>query len=972
MHEKFLKKPSHRVYIYIYIRLRSHLKSITHPTAFLTLFIFSVSCNSSLKVRTAKRSQSASGDFKIVNVNAKSLDQSTFSTNISWTNPSSKASYVEIVFTNDSACKDEIVGSLTVKPQLQEIKNIKANQFRYVCLFALDSNNKRIFEAANNPYEIKAPSPTSSPTTSPEVSVSPSNSAAPTATPSPSSVSNTAPILSFVEPKGNNDTIAQNESFNITWTDADPDDDATISLYYKTSASGACSTGTLITSGISENADGTNGSYSWNTNGITPSTYYICARIEDGTNPALDVWSDSLYINTAPTFSWVLPVSAGSSGSFYYKQDDNSGACTSGTAITSGISENSATNTYNWDLSAAISHYYYICARIEDSINAPVDVWSQRYHLYRECVWTGALDNDWGNAGNWSNCNSSAPTAYDKVVIPSGGTPVVSASTTIHNFEGPATGGGIVTVNANRSLSLNKTDSKILSDITFQGDSATCTNCIVSGNGWSSFSILNNAHLTLLSGITLVTIGTLKVGDGNSNGHLVVNQGAQPSNEWPLILRDNNQGTFISVAGTSGQNSTLQLNGVKISANDNANYAGTTSAHYLEFASYSTLINLDNIDFSGTSQAYYTNGSAIVFGSACNLISINDTTWDNINFGVGVFAANAGWWNSVYFPANCATNVTINNPTGSAASSIFANDPGSLLTWNGGATSQSCVWNGSTNTDWFTAANWSSCGARSGTPDVFDTVEIPSGTTHSPLLSSSTAIRRFVGTGTSGGTLTISAGSTLIFSEEHANFAGNVTLAGDTPTCGNCNAVGRSNVYIINNATLTLKPGSHIWAHEYWGFIWVGNYSTPGHIRIEGGATVSEYPYVGTRGLILAGASGNLSSLYMDGANVSGGENNVALGLVINYEIKKLDRFRTGHNFSSGGMFSIVRIENCATSVFTDTSWDGMDWYSAPADINSSINISVNGSGCPNITLTGSGGMYGPSLADDPNGILTW
>ncbi len=47
-----------------------------------------------------------------------------------------------------------------------------------------------------------------------------------------------------------------------------------------------------------------------------------------------------------------------------------------------------------------------------------------------------------------------------------------------------------------------------------------------------------------------------------------------------------------------------------------------------------------------------------------------------------------------------------------------------------------------------------------------------------------------------------------------------------------------------------------------------------------------------------------------------------------------------------------------------------MDWFGVPGA--NSENIRVFGSGCPNITLTGSGPMYGPSLSVDPLGVLTW
>ena len=70
---------------------------------------------------------------------------------------------------------------------------------------------------------------------------------------------NNAPTLTLTEPDGTDDTADQ--SYTITWTDEDPEEDATIFLYYDTDNTGA--DGTLIVENISE--DDETDSYTWDT-----------------------------------------------------------------------------------------------------------------------------------------------------------------------------------------------------------------------------------------------------------------------------------------------------------------------------------------------------------------------------------------------------------------------------------------------------------------------------------------------------------------------------------------------------------------------------------------------------------------------------------------------------------------------------------------------------------------------------------
>ena len=97
-------------------------------------------------------------------------------------------------------------------------------------------------------------------------------------------VVNTAPTIFMLEPDGTGDTA--DTSYTIQWQDDDPEQNAAIDLYYDMDDSGA--DGTPIVSDIMEDADGSSGSYTWDTSALTEGNYYIYAVIDDGVaDPAL-------------------------------------------------------------------------------------------------------------------------------------------------------------------------------------------------------------------------------------------------------------------------------------------------------------------------------------------------------------------------------------------------------------------------------------------------------------------------------------------------------------------------------------------------------------------------------------------------------------------------------------------------------------------------------------------------------------
>ena len=171
-------------------------------------------------------------------------------------------------------------------------------------------------------------------------------------------------------------------SYTISWTASDPDDQASISLYYDTNNSG--NDGTLITNSLSE---GIHTSYTWNTSSLSSGDYYIYAKINDGVNlPVYDYGAGRITVNrppsitiTAPaanttvdasfTISWSASDPDNQANISLYYDTNNSGY--DGTLITNSLSEG-IHSSYLWNTSSLASREYYIYAKIDDGVNVPV------------------------------------------------------------------------------------------------------------------------------------------------------------------------------------------------------------------------------------------------------------------------------------------------------------------------------------------------------------------------------------------------------------------------------------------------------------------------------------------------------------------------------------------------------------------------------------------------------------------------
>ena len=86
-------------------------------------------------------------------------------------------------------------------------------------------------------------------------------------------------LITVLEPSVNSYTVG--EDVLVSWQDDFPAADATISLFYDTDDSGE--DGTLIVAGLSEETDGPDDSFDWDTTGVADGTYFVYATVTDTT-----------------------------------------------------------------------------------------------------------------------------------------------------------------------------------------------------------------------------------------------------------------------------------------------------------------------------------------------------------------------------------------------------------------------------------------------------------------------------------------------------------------------------------------------------------------------------------------------------------------------------------------------------------------------------------------------------------------
>jgi hypothetical protein len=106
------------------------------------------------------------------------------------------------------------------------------------------------------------------------------------------------PTINLIQPSQS--ILTNAEAITIEWQDADPDSNASISLYWDADESEQ--DGTLIEAGLQEDADGEADLYAWDASAMPDGTYYIYAIIEDATSSLVSYAPGAVTLDrTTPT-----------------------------------------------------------------------------------------------------------------------------------------------------------------------------------------------------------------------------------------------------------------------------------------------------------------------------------------------------------------------------------------------------------------------------------------------------------------------------------------------------------------------------------------------------------------------------------------------------------------------------------------------------------------------------------------------
>ena len=204
---------------------------------------------------------------------------------------------------------------------------------------------------------------------------------------------NDAPALTVTQPDGISDTIAQDASYNITYSLSDSDNVVTVAFYYDTNNSGL--DGNTISGACAIAAEGTNSTCTWNTTSVTPGSYYIYGITSDGMTQVNAYSSGTVTINSRPTLSVSQPDGTSDTiaqdasyniayslsdpdnvvtAAFYY-DTNNSGL--DGTTITGACATAvEGTTTCSWDTTGITPGLYYVYGKTNDGTNPQVSAYS--------------------------------------------------------------------------------------------------------------------------------------------------------------------------------------------------------------------------------------------------------------------------------------------------------------------------------------------------------------------------------------------------------------------------------------------------------------------------------------------------------------------------------------------------------------------------------------------------------------------
>jgi len=783
---------------------------------------------------------------------------------------------------------------------------------------------------------------------------------------------NIPPSFAFVTPNSSIFHAQPNATFLLSWNDEDPDDNASINIYYLPNDSDECSSGTLIASGIEEDSDGAGDTFVWNTSNISIGTYHICAVISDGTNPPVVTRADQpIIVSQGPgvlghaTHYNKVAIAY----SYAFSGEEGTAPYTYSLTANPGNIATIESTTGEFTLTSNNLGTTNFTVRVEDanglSGELTIAIHTRNYHT---CVWTGSESTDFGTPSNWMFCNGNVPGPVDRIAIDESAQnqPVLAVSQSIEAFGDSVYANGTLIVNPGISLSVMSETESFASSVTLRGATPSCITCLVR-NGLSDLSVINNARLTLLSGIEL-GIGWnryLYIGNGTDSGHLFAPNTGAPQSEWPNIA--GGRPRTVVVHGSSSQRSSINIDGLRIY---------TQSGPNILLEDHFDVLGFDNIHFDSWSNLV--NEDAALKIASCANATIADANWQNL-----IFSGYRNYGNHYNIHASGCSGVgpiTIDgDKTAASYGSRLVLDPQNVFSWVDG-NSFTCTWTGAASSDWYDPANWTNCAnGRGAYPDQNDSVILPLGTPNAPTIATGTTQLYSIATGTSGATLTIGAGARLILGDYGTgSIQSDVVVQGDSPTCITCLFSHRSHLIIRDDATLTLGTGIRVtvgWNHT----IQVGrsNGTSPGHLKtFAASMDPAEWPRFDTNnhtGIHVRGASaGSRSSIDIDGLRVIGFRPNGSEGNAFRFSnavhLVKFDNLLFDSSDPTQTLYPVVSFASCADSLYSDTNWTNLAFVDGIG--SGGANVSITPANCSTagpFFVSGSGTGFGELYDVDPN-----
>lgn len=833
---------------------------------------------------------------------------------------------------------------------------------------------------------------------------------------SPGFLTVAAPATVVLTAPSTNVAVPQIGAYSVAFT-AVAESASTVSLYYKNSNTN-CDSGltgwTQLATGLTANPVT---SYSWTTDAVTAGTYYICAQINDGLNPASHAISaGAIKINsvpfvaiTSPATTVVVPQSGSYSLNFtaadtdddaivslFYKNTNTncSAALTGWTQIITGLSENADTN-YAWVTNAVAAGTYYVCARISDGVN---------------------------------------PSTF----AVSAGTLQINAVPSFA-FTNPVGNDDVIAKNGSFSISFTASDADDDASISLYRSTAatSCTNGALTG--WTSLT--TGLAEDSVSNYTWDTTGRApgnyyicaKIDDGTNAPAFVVSSGYLKINAPPTIALTSpltaiavpRVGTY-SVTFTPADvddNALVSLYSSTANTDCDASLIGWTAiATGLAENTVNTFGWVTSVVPVGT---YYVCAKIVdginpaVFAVSTGTVQIN-TAPTFAFLTPAADAYQAGSVNSVNFTFTAADpeeNASISFYRKTSYSGGCSNGgtllPGSFheesdtnFTWDTtGLTSGSyyicartddgvnpvvdkhsprlyffkiCTWTGTDSTAWESASNWNNC---EGTfPNGAGKIIVSAGAVNQPYIST---IVQFAGAaaGFGGGTITIGSGAELRASFTGVLFQSDLTLQGNTPDCTDCKfdyaASGGSMTTVLSGATLTLGEGLTFKANQA-SYFYVGTSTSEGHLQTAADSgVVAHYPTISgsgyAKGFIVTGVSGGAkSTIKFTGLNVETVATGPLVTFATDYDVLAMDSVFLSASYAAYG---VVAVTDCASGAFSDANWT--NWHLSQKMIRAgsgSFSSPLSCAGTGPVTISGSGTFFGPQseYTYDAGNLFVW